>query len=163
VESLEGLYVPFFASAHLELATAIHVYDRDADDARPEMLLAERFRLLAGRLTRLEELDFDACGLTDVSMDELADADFPTLRTLDLSNCLISDAGVIALLNAGLPQRLTRLALDGNPVGDQSAFELADRLGKVSTFRWLEFRRTRVTNAGQAALTAAFGSRCNLF
>lgn len=48
---------------------------------------------------------------------------FPALQDLDLSFNDLTDAGVIALLNTGVPQRLKRLVLGGNPIGDQAAIE----------------------------------------
>ena len=154
----------FFQSPHLGCVAAATVYDPDAMTDEVCLEVAAGFREHAHRLAHLTDLHLGGCGVNDVAMADLAVAALPALGDLDLTACFLSDAGVVALLNGPLARQLTRLVLDFNfMVGDQAAFELADRLGKVPTFRTLDFRHTRVTSAGQAALTAAFGSRCNLF
>lgn len=154
----------FLSSPHLDRVTGLSWANEWAsgDDLYP----VEPVRALvgaSGRLIRLDELEIGGWVLSDAHAELLAAADFPALRSLDLGHNELSDAGVVALLAAPYVRRLARIRLDNNPIGDQAAFELADRLGKVATFRTLDFRRTRVSSAGQAALTAAFGGRCNLF
>lgn len=163
VYDLEVDWSGFFRSPHLDAVAAVEVYNADASMSDPGLGIAQAFRSTAARLPRMDRLDFNSCDVTDVAMHDLADAGFPALRSLDLSNCYLTDEGVITLLNGRFAQRLEQLVLDGNPLGDQAAFELADRLAPVKTFRTLDFRRTNVTSAGQLALTSAFGSRCNLF
>ena len=70
---------------------------------------------------------------------------------------------MIHLINTGLPQRLNRLVLGGNPLGDPAAYELADRVGRNAGLKHLNLRHTAITNAGQAALLAKFGGRVDLF
>lgn len=115
------------------------------------------------RLTRLQVLKCAEAFDGDADLEAVPWADLPELRDLDLSNCNLSDAGVIHLIDTGLLLRLERLILGYNPLGDQSAFELADRVGRSRVLKHLNLRYTNISSAGQAAITAAFGGRVDLF
>jgi len=118
----------------------------------------------APRLSGLTHLDLENCRLGDIHLDGLfARPCFPALQELDLSFNDLTDAGVIDLLNTGVPQRLKRLVLGGNPIGDQAAMELADRLGGSKVLESLNLRMTNIGGAGQAALLARLGGRVDLF
>ncbi|MCU0703845.1 MAG: TIGR02996 domain-containing protein [Fimbriiglobus sp.] len=113
---------------------------------------------------RLQSLDLESCQYGDDSIASLfATPCFPALQDLDLSFNDLTDAGVIALLNTGVPQRLKRLVLGGNPIGDQAAMELADRLGNSKVLESLNLRMTNIGSAGQAALLARLGAKVDLF
>ncbi len=114
--------------------------------------------------TRLRSLDLENCHYGDGNVAPLfAPQCFPALQDLDLSFNDLTDAGVIALLNTGVLQRLKRLVLGGNPIGDQAAMELADRLGGSTVLENLNLRMTDIGPAGQAALLARLGGKVDLF
>ena len=115
------------------------------------------------RFERLQVLDCSQAFNGDRDLEAVPWADLENLRDLDLSNCNLSDAGVVHLIDTGLPLRLERLILGGNPLGDQSAFELADRVGRSRVLKHLNLRYTQISSAGQAAITSAFGGRVDLF
>lgn len=152
-------------AAHVELITELQ--------AEREILLpVEGFgRVLASelieaapRLTQLRFLDLENCRLGDTNVAALlTPTHFPALQELDLSFNDLTDAGVIALLNTGVPQRLKRLVLGGNPIGDQAAIELADRLGGSTVLENLNLRMTNIGQDGQAALLARLGGKVDLF
>ena len=128
------------------------------------IVMAGEMRDAAQHLPNLTRLDLESCRLGDERVRELfRQPSFPALVDLDLSFNDLTDAGVIDLLNTGLPQRLRRLVLGGNPIGDQGAIELADRLGHSRVLEALILRLTDVGNAGRLAITTAFGSRADLF
>ncbi len=89
--------------------------------------------------------------------------DMPALRVLVLANHGIDDYEVINLLNAGILQRLSHISLIENAIGDQSAIEMADRLGNSPNLKELDLRRNGITTVGQAALLARLGSKVILF
>jgi uncharacterized protein (TIGR02996 family) len=157
-----------------ELASAPHAgLIAELNAARDDLYLGGGFSgvitaelvAAAPALARLRRLFLANCNLGDDGVRELfTPAAFPALTDLDLTFNDVTDAGVIDLLNTGLPQRLKRLFLGGNPIGDQAAMELADRLGPVSTFEHLNLRYgTNLGRAGHAAILAAFGGRADLF
>ena len=156
-----GADVPGFAnSAYLEAVTELHGYaahmDGEWDGESLDLLwaLADEIDLssAAERLTELAILDFAGCGLIDDFCVRFAEFTFPALVELDLSNNQITDIGVADLLGANLPRRLI---LGGNPITDQGAFEMADRL-KNSPVQYLNLRGTLIGRAGHAALLATF-------
>jgi len=87
----------------------------------------------------------------------------PKLTTLNLHSSAINDGDAIALLNAGILQRLSFISLIENAIGDQAAIELADRLGNSPNLKELDLRRNGITTVGQAALLARLGSKVILF
>jgi hypothetical protein len=156
---------PLSQVGHIESITGLQV-EYDSFMPRDEFAHFVMAELVAAspRLTRLTHLDLENCRLGDPHTDTLfAPLSFPALAELDLSFNDLTDAGVIALLNAGVPQRLKRLVLGGNPIGDQGAMELADRLGKSKVLENLNLRMTNIGPAGQAALLARLGGRLDLF
>ena len=121
---------------------------------------------LLGRMSdwpQLHTLLMEGCRTTDEGVRRLAAMPPPALTDLDLSQNDLTDAGVVALLDSGLLGRLRRLILGGNPLTDQSAFELADRLGDSTTLEHLNLRFTNIGPAGQQAILARFGGRVDLF
>ncbi|HET6574680.1 MAG TPA: TIGR02996 domain-containing protein [Fimbriiglobus sp.] len=117
---------------------------------------------MAHRLTRLEVLDLEGCGIGDWFGDLFATFTLPALVELDLSNNHITDVGVADLLNCRLPRKLI---LGGNPITDQGAIELADRL-RNSPVEYLNLRRTLIDQPGHAALLRTFnraGKKVDLF
>ncbi|WP_439625353.1 TIGR02996 domain-containing protein [Gemmata sp.] len=119
----------------------------------------------AQRLTRLEELDLEGCGINDDHLDLAARYPFPALTDLDLSNNQLTDYGVENLLATGWQRHLTRLVLGGNPIGDDGALELAEQwpAGDADKLAYLNMRFTNVGPRGQQALLARFGGRIDLF
>ena len=160
---LQMLHVP---SHTLNLMTSI-AFGEFETDVVPynEMLLndAERF-VTAATWSRLQNLDFSQCRIGDSNIPRLFPTHaYPALTELDLSHNDLTADGVIALIDSGIPQRLTRLVLGGNPIGDQGAFELADRVAQNRELKQLNLRHTNITEAGQSALLAQFGGRVDLF
>jgi uncharacterized protein (TIGR02996 family) len=116
-------------------------------------------------LTRLEVLDLESCGVTDLYCDLADDFSVPSLREIDLSNNHITDDGVSNLLLTALPQQLTRLVLGGNFITDVGALALAERwpTGDADRLKDLNLRFTQIGQAGQTALLNRFGGRVHLF
>ena len=123
---------------------------------------ADELAAAAGRLVRLEVLDLEGCWLEDADCERLSRLRFPALVELDLSNNAITDAGVSNLLRGALPKRLI---LGGNPITDQGAVELAERL-RNSPVEYLNLRRTHVGEEGWNALLNRYqqgGRKVDLF
>jgi uncharacterized protein (TIGR02996 family) len=118
-----------------------------------------------GRLVRLEALDLEGCGVTDLHCDLADNFSVPLLRTLDLSNNRITDRGVTALLRTDWPQHLTHLILGGNEITDAGAVALAAGwpTGDADRLKHLNLRFTPIGQAGHVALTNRFGGRVDLF
>ncbi len=149
---------------HSDLITELSVnHERFDDDAMLTGLTRlDEVAALGQHLSRLRVLDLEGRQLGDEVGARFAEG-FPALAELDLSFNDLTDAGVIALLNTGVPQRLKRLVLGGNPIGDQAAVELADRLGGSKVLESLNLRMTNIGQDGQAALLARLGGRVDLF
>jgi uncharacterized protein (TIGR02996 family) len=150
---------------HLELITELQV-EREVTLLQGGFGSALTADLIEARtrLTRLRLIDLENCRLGDANMPRLfTTTTFPALVELDLSFNDLTDAGVIDLLNTGVPQRLKRLVLGGNPIGDQAAMELADRLGGSKVLESLNLRMTNIGPNGQAALLARLGGKVDLF
>ena len=151
------------AVTHLSLYDADHIDHPRTDDppTREDVIAAVL------RLDRLRGISLEGIPITDPYVGgpvEDHELPFPAnLCEIDFSYCQMTDDVVISLLNAGLFRRLKRIILGGNPLTDQAAMELADRLGPVRTVEYLNLRFTGIGTAGQAALLAAFGSRVDLF
>ena len=156
VEGVGADFLGFTESSYLDVMTELYFYANElATNSLNYLSISTNaidLRSAAKRLTRLEILDFEGCGLTDEFCGMFAELSFPTLVELDLSYNQITDVGVADLLQAVLPRRLI---LGGNPISDQGAFELADRL-KNSPVQYLNLRGTLIGRAGHAALLATF-------
>ena len=116
-----------------------------------------------GRLTSLEILDLEGCGLGNQYWELGFDFSLPSLIDLDLSHNEIADAGVANLLATSLPRQLKRLVLGGNPIGDRGAIEIAERWPKQNQLEHLNMRFTNIGSLGQQALLARFGGKVHLF
>jgi uncharacterized protein (TIGR02996 family) len=153
----------FLRAPHLEAVAHVGAYSRTSastiewSDDGLEILRGVR------RLGRLESVDLEGCGLTDLFCDLIYNFSLPRVSDLDMSSNQITDEGVINLLRSDWPGRLRRLILGGNPIGDQGAIELADRWPRDSKLENLNLRFTNIGQAGQQALLARFGSKVDLF
>jgi uncharacterized protein (TIGR02996 family) len=138
----------FLRSPHLGCVTEIGGYAPGVMDNPLDQIELDA----TDRLTRLEVLDLEGCGIGDWFGDLFCNFSLPALVELDLSNNHITDVGVADLLNHRLPRRLI---LAGNPITDQGATELADRL-RGSPVLHLSVGGTLIGPAGHAALLRAF-------
>ncbi len=145
------------------LVVSLFLPDTATGDEPPFNWLQHDIRVIWRGFDQLREVDLAANYVGEAGLALIPWADLPALVDLDVSNNNITDAGVIALINTGLPQRLERLILGGNPIGDQAAYELADRVGRSRTLKHLNLRYTDMTNAGQQAILSKFGGRVDLF
>ncbi len=148
-----------------DLITELHVERIRLDDRDDPFAESSAFGALTvhGRLfTRVKVLDLENCRFGD-ALRMTFRLGFPALEDLDLSFNEITDAGVVALLGTGVPQRLKRLVLGGNPIGDEGAIALADALANSPALENLNLRMTNIGTAGRAALLAALGSKVDLF
>jgi uncharacterized protein (TIGR02996 family) len=158
-----------------ELVTAPHAgLIRELNASRDDPYLGDGFwivmtselRDVAPLLTNLNRLLLTHCYLGDDGVNRVfTPGGFPALNDLDLSFNDLTDQGVIDLLDTGLPQRLKKLFLGGNPIGDRAAVALAERLGPIPTFEHLNLRYgTNIGRVGQAAILNALGGpRADLF
>lgn len=164
VSRAAGLLGEFVRSPHLGCVTRLELY---SEPPAGGFLWPGEADVIAGarRLTRLEVLDLEACGINDDRLDLVARCAFPALTDLDLSNNELTDYGVENLLATGWPRHLTRLVLGGNPIGDDGALDLAERwpAGDADKLTSLNLRFTNVGPRGQQALLARFGGRLDLF
>lgn len=149
---------------HLSLFDAAHIENPPAGVQPPTADVVAAIL----RLDHLESISLEGIPITDPFLDPTPPEETPLpyppkLAEMDFSYCQMTDDVVISLLNAGLFRRLRRIILGGNPLTDQSAMELADRLAPVRTVEHLNLRQTNIGTAGQAALLSAFGSRVDLF
>ena len=170
VTKLLALPYDFVRCPHVAPVTRLSIFDADHIDHPPTDDPPPTAEVVAAihRLHRLEAISLEGIPLDDPFVggppDGESDLPFPPkLAEIDFSYCQMTDDVVISLLNTGLLRRLKRIVLGGNPLTDQAAMELADRLGRVRTVEYLNLRFTNIGSAGQAALLAAFGSRVELF
>ena len=154
VEGVAANVSGFIESPHLPTVTELSGYAPEIDDLPNMSVLALDFgpEQINKRFQHLMILDLEGCGINDEFSEVYSYLTFPALVELDLSNNQITDIGVADLLQATLPRRLI---LGGNPITDQGAFELADRL-KNSPVQYLNLRGTLIGRAGHAALLATF-------
>jgi uncharacterized protein (TIGR02996 family) len=155
----------FLASPHTHCVTALSVH---ADAIEPgELQYPDDLDFFNGIecMTRLEVLDLEGCGITDLHCDLAFNFSVPSLRDLDLSNNLITDAGVADLLRSDLPRQLTRLILGGNDITDAGAIAIAEGwpVGDADKLKDLNLRFTNIGQAGLSALLNRFGGRVALF
>jgi uncharacterized protein (TIGR02996 family) len=113
------------------------------------------------RLTRLEFLELDGCGINDLHLDLAYNYSLPSLAELDLSNNLITDEGVENLLRTDLPKQLRRLALRVNAITDLGAQWLAERwpTGNRDRLEHLAIGGNHLSWLGQRVLRERFGRR----
>jgi len=166
VERVATRLADFLASPHLDCVNRIGVYDHDVFtvyESLPAVPDVPTLLDATGKLTRLELLDLEGCQIGDHGAVVLAMTDFPALTEVDLSSNQITDVGVTDLLAWPVLRRLRRLVLGGNPIGDQGAFELADRLGPHNRLDNLNLRFTNISPDGQRALLSRFGGRVDIF
>jgi uncharacterized protein (TIGR02996 family) len=155
----------FLASPHTHCVTSLSVH---ADAIDPgELRYPDDPDLIDGveRFERLEVLDLENCGINDLHCDLVFNFSIPSLRDLDLSNNLITDAGVSDLLRTDLSRQLTRLVLGGNAITDAGAIALAEGwpTGDADRLENLNLRFTPIGPDGQRALLNRFGGRVDLF
>jgi uncharacterized protein (TIGR02996 family) len=143
----------FFRSPHLGCVTRASGWAA-GDTPGPEEWPPdyERIAKAVEQLTRLEDLDLSGCHIGIWAALVFQTVRLPALVELDLSDNDLDDVAVAALLNADLPKRLL---LGRNPITDQGAFEMADRLGR-SRVEYLNVRGTQIGRPGQIALLATF-------
>lgn len=163
VERVAARLADFLRCPHLDVVTCVSAYSDELselgiDGATQDDVLDSR-----GRLTRLEVLDLEGCHIGDFGVRLLTLAHLPALVELDLSGNNVTDFGVAELLDWPAVRLLRRLVLGGNPIGDQGAFEIADRLGPHNRIENLNLRFTDISHAGQNALLPRFGGRLDLF
>jgi len=170
VTNLLALPYEFVRCPHIGPVTRLSLFDANHIDHPPAGEPPPTTEVIAAisRLGRLQAISLESIPLTDPFVGGTADdADQlpfpPNLVEMDFSYCQMTDDVAISFLNAGLFRRLKRIVLGGNPLTDQAAMELADRLGPVRTVEQLNLRFTDIGTAGHAALLAAFGSRVDLF
>lgn len=165
VNSLLRQLASFLACPHTGYVNALSGYAEEIND--DELRYPSDSDLIDSieRLTRLEVLDLEGCGINDLHCDLAYNFSVPSLRDLDLSNNLITDQGVFDFLSTDLPQQLARLILGGNTITDDGAIELASRwpTGDADRLEHLNLRVTGIGQAGQRALLNRFGGRVVLF
>jgi uncharacterized protein (TIGR02996 family) len=152
----------FLGSPHLGCVTEIGGYAPELEDE--SFGLPDDWDVLfaSAHFERLEVLDLEGCGIGDWFADYFRSFSLPALVELDLTYNQITDAGVTELLNCRLPRKLI---LGGNPITDQGAIELANRLAD-SPVEYLNLRRTLIGQPGHAALLRTFdrvGKKVDLF
>ena len=167
VNGVVGRLIDFLHNPHTGCVTHINGYSERPDDVPPRYPPDEELDLIDAveRLSRLEVLSLEGCGIDDLHCDLAYNFSVPYLRDLDLSNNLITDGGVSDLLSTDLPQQLTRLILGGNDITDAGAVALAERwpTGDGDRLVHLNLRFTNIGPTGQAALLRRFGGRVDLF
>jgi uncharacterized protein (TIGR02996 family) len=159
VENVSARLQDFVRCPHLEVVTRIAAYSTEAVDNPlgfwgEVVYSAIHDTGLVSRLPHLESLDLEGCRIGDVGVEWFEWQDYLSLVELDLSGNDISDNGVANLVGYPVIRRLRRLILGGNPITDQGAFEIADRLGPNSRLEYLNMRYTPIGAEGQRALLA---------
>ncbi len=166
VTGVADRWLTFLLNPHTSCVTQFSGYSNHPEDVSPEYPISES-DLIEGieRMARLESLDLEGCGISDLHCDLAFSFSVPALRNLDLSNNLITDGGVIDLIRTDLPRQLRRLILGGNDITDIGAVALAERwpAGDADRLEHLNLRFTNIGQVGQAALLRRFGGRVDLF
>jgi len=153
----------FCASEFLGCVTHIGGYFPDIIETSPALPALEIVHNAVNRLTRLESLDLEGCGVTDDLLGVIGNRYIPTVTDFDLSNNLITDAGVIAFAHSQYARTLRRLILGGNPITDDGAVALAEQWPADSPLQHLNLRFTDIGPRGHHALLTRFGGRVDLF
>jgi Ran GTPase-activating protein (RanGAP) involved in mRNA processing and transport len=107
----------------------------------------------ASGFTGLEELSLAWCEIGDDGLVALSAAGGFRLKTLQLPQNAVGDAGVRALAGSPAAEGLRTLALDDNRIGDEGAMLIASAEG-LRTLEWLSLAENPVGNAGIASLAA---------
>jgi uncharacterized protein (TIGR02996 family) len=157
----------FVNCPHLECVTEVRAYS-EAFASFPGVVWPgdDALRTAAARLSRLEILDLEGCGLGNLHTALVAASfSLSALADLDLSANDLTDAAVANLLDSGLPRQLKRLILGGNPIGNAGAIALAEQwpTGDADRLEYLNLKFTNIGPPGQQALLARFGGRVDLF
>jgi len=127
-------------------------------------LSPEMIRLLANAPAchALEMLDLDSTRIRAKGAAELGRGSLNSLRSLQLRNCWIEDAGLEALVDSPLLERLFDLNLRSNKLSDRAMVALAG--GKAGNLNKLNVNNNLVTPAGSAALWDSPNlSSCRIF
>jgi Ran GTPase-activating protein (RanGAP) involved in mRNA processing and transport len=114
------------------------------------------------RLSRLEVLDLNCCGINDLHCDLAFNYSLPALVELDLSSNSITDNGVSNLLATGWQRQLKLLVLGRNRITDFGARLLAERWPTDSPLENLNLEFTNIGAEGQRLLLARFGEKIDL-
>jgi uncharacterized protein (TIGR02996 family) len=163
VNQVAARLADFVLCPHLACITQLQAYATTLATSPPEWPDDEDMLDSGERLTRLEVLDLERCGINDLHCDLAFNYSFPALVELDLSNNLITNTGVSNLLATGWERQLKRLVLGGNPISDSGALLLAERWPIDSPLENLNLRFTDIGEEGQRALLARFGGKVDLF
>jgi uncharacterized protein (TIGR02996 family) len=167
VTGILGRLLDFLLNPHTDCVTHFRGRPEHPDDMVPQYPDDEDADLidLIERMTRLEALDLNGCRVTDLHCDLAFNFSVPSLRTLDLSNNLITDGGVLDLLRTDLPRQLAQLSLAWNRITNVGALALAERWpsGAGDKLEKLNLRYTQIEQGGRWALLARFGGRVDLF
>jgi uncharacterized protein (TIGR02996 family) len=151
----------FLLCPHIGCVTRINAWSPELDTLGLEY--PDDLDMIDGieRLTRLEALELDGCGINDLHLDLAYNVSVPSLAELDLSNNLITDEGVENLLRTDLPKQLRQLRLNGNAVTDLGAQWLADRwpVGNGDRLEHLAILDNQLSWLGQRVLRQRFGER----
>ena len=132
-----------------------HLAKLEALNVSMNELSAEGLAALKTKLPGLRRLVLTANPIGDEGAEALAAwKHFPTLQTLYLSNCEISDEGVLALIG-GATLALEKLTLAQNDLGDDGVKVLAQNAANLPRLRYLELKQSSVGDAGANALAAA--------
>ena len=161
VTAVAASLAEFTRCPHLDVVTELAAYS-----PTPELAVPDEIDILdaAERLTRLAVLDVEGCALGDWFCELLDNFALPALVELDLSQNAITDIGVQSFLRTHHPQKLKRLVLGGNPIGDDGAIDLARwPTGDADRLENLNMRFTNIGPVGQQALLNRFGGRIDLF
>jgi uncharacterized protein (TIGR02996 family) len=163
-KSVSSRLSDFVNCPHLECISRISAYSAEFASF-PGVIWPQEdaLREAIGRLTHLEVLDLEGCGLSN--QRSVLDFDFslPALIDLNLSLNEIGDAGVARLLRTNLPRQLKRLVLGGNPIDDEGAIELAGRWPVENELEHLNMKFTNIGPVGQQVLLERFGGKVDLF
>ena len=165
VTRVAGHLLPFLMNPDTGCVAELRAYSDEPDDEPPRY--PDDLDLIDGieRLSRLEVLELEGCGINDLHLDLAFNFSLPALVELDLSANQITDEGLGNLLRTDFPRQLKRLVLGGNPLTDRGAIALAQQwpTGAEDRLEDLNLRFTDIGQPSHEALTARFGGRVVLF
>jgi uncharacterized protein (TIGR02996 family) len=159
VTDVGGSFVSFLGCRFIHCVTEVRGYVPEPQFA----VLESHMQVGIERMTWLEMLDLEACGIDDRMLGILAECSLPALVDLDLSSNQITDEGVLSLLQSRLPHQLRRLILGRNPISDFGAIELARLWPRDGQLEYLNLRFAPIGPTGHQALTSRFGGKIDLF